>query len=199
MDNITKHFAERSSVYNVHCGWVKQEDILQEMAAPIKDDDQEIKILDLGAGTGAVSNYLSKNINPLAQVYALDISKEMLEKISNPLIHKIEGSAEQLPFGNAFFDYVVSRQCLHYIEHIDIAMDEIFRVLKPGGIFILSQIVPIENECIQHWIEFTRFRQPLRKTFFSQSDWIRVTENHGFELLNVANHTHRGSMNRWIC
>lgn len=198
MDNIRQHFALRSSIYNTHCGWVKQTDLLQAIANAIGNVDHKIKILDLGAGTGAISNYLYDSFGSKADIFALDISIDMLSKITNPSIHKIEGTAEYLPFEDNYFDFVVSRQCLHYVDKIDTAIEEIFRVLKNDGNFILSQIVPIENDSLQHWINFTRFRQPLRKTFFSEKEWIEVICKHGFSLINITNHSHRGSMNRWI-
>ena len=104
MDNIRQHFALRSSIYNTHCGWVKQTDLLQAIANAIGNVDHKIKILDLGAGTGAISNYLYDSFGSKADIFALDISIDMLSKITNPSIHKIEGAAEYLPFEDNYFD-----------------------------------------------------------------------------------------------
>ncbi len=58
--------------------------------------------------------------------------------------------------------------------------------------------MPLENECKQYWIDFSKFRQPLRKTFYSEIDWINAFSRYQFRLCSVSNYSHQGSMKRWI-
>lgn len=117
--SITEHFEMRSTVYNEHCGFIKNEKLLRDIGNAISSNNDMLSILGVGAGAGAVSSYLANLFNKRASIYALDISKEMLDKIADPSIIRIVGSVEHIPFDDNFFDFVVSRQCLHYIENID--------------------------------------------------------------------------------
>ena len=98
------------------------------------------KVLDIGGYDGVFAGLLLKK-HPESTVYVTDIeipninhqndSKIIFKKCSDLNIGK-------LPFKNEFFDVVT---CLEVIEHLhnpDNLIKEIYRVLKPGGVLILS-------------------------------------------------------------
>ncbi len=97
------------------------------------------KILDIGAGTGIVEEFLNGDI------YLFDISEKMLEiarkKFGNRFKYFV-GNAKKLPFQDNFFDAVISISVLQDILEEDIfdVLSEIIRVLKEGGIVILTFI-----------------------------------------------------------
>ena len=102
-----------------------------------------------------------------------------------------------LPFPNNFFDVIVSRQCLHYVENIDAVILEIKRVLKSNGLFTLTQFVPLEGKTKPYWIELMKVRQPLRKYFYSENEWCDVFQRHGFKVINIKKYAWRYSIKKW--
>ena len=87
-------------------------------------------ILDLAAGTGKLTRLLPMICNlhavePLAQMRA-EFSRAV------PDVEVLDGTAEQIPFPPGTFDAVLVGQAFHWFDH-QVALDEIARVLKPGG------------------------------------------------------------------
>lgn len=95
-------------------------------------------ILEIGAGTGHWTEFLSKNG---FSVTGIDIAEQMLEqankkKIPNTTFKVI--SAETLPFEDKSIENIVAITSLEFIENQEKAISEIFRVLKPDGFFIIG-------------------------------------------------------------
>ena len=88
------------------------------------------KVLALGSGTGAAEKQLVDY-----EVTALDPDEKMLSL--NNFSNKIIGSAESLPFENKTFDSVYCAFVWRNISDVDRAFEEIRRVLKDGGNFVL--------------------------------------------------------------
>ena len=199
--NIIEHFAHRSNIYDSFGTWVNNETLLSSIVSMLptypQNNASPIFIIDLGAGTGAVTKYIFTKYLAHKKISAVDISPNMLEKILEPEIAKHIASAESLPFENRFFYVAVSRQCLHYVEDLDKAINEIKRVVKEDGVFILSQIVPMEDHYKDYWAKIINFRQPLRKHYFSEKNWVSVFTSRGFRMLNINRFSHRSSVLRW--
>src|SRR5262245_10880877 len=89
-------------------------------------------ILDLGCGIG--QTLISCQLNPGTFACGVDIDAESLAygKQLTPSIHFVRASGERLPFGDRAFETVVSRISLPYL-HIPNALQEIARILTPGG------------------------------------------------------------------
>ncbi|WP_143272311.1 class I SAM-dependent methyltransferase, partial [Brachyspira hyodysenteriae] len=98
------------------------------------------KLLDIGSGTGYLINMLKK-YKATAEFYGLDLSEEMINISKSKNIKDAEfilGSANKLPFNDNTFDIVTCIQSFHHYPYPDEAMKEVYRVLKKGGIYILS-------------------------------------------------------------
>jgi SAM-dependent methyltransferase len=95
-------------------------------------DSSPRRVLDLGAGTGL----LSEVVRDLGhEVLAVDPSAEMLAQLRDrlPGVRAVVGSAESLPTDDGSVDAVVAGQAAHWFEPGDAAR-EIRRVLRPGGV-----------------------------------------------------------------
>lgn len=86
-----------------------------------------LKVLDVGCGTKPYSIYFKKNAN----VY-IGIDMDSL------LNADVVCDAEKLPFPNESFDVIISTQVLEHVNNPTIFIEEMNRVLKTGGMFILS-------------------------------------------------------------
>lgn len=98
------------------------------------------RVLDVGCGNGIVLFNLKDRYKEL---YGIELSnvrfntcKKSLEGLNAILVN---GDVEQgLPFEDDFFDTIVSSDVIEHLVNPIVAMREIFRVLKPGGLFICN-------------------------------------------------------------
>ena len=95
-------------------------------------------VLDLGSGTGASYSDL---IN--FDVTALDPDEQMLSL--NNFEKKIVGKGEELPFNENSFDNVLCCFVWRNVDDTEKALSEVYRVLKPGGKFILLDMTRPKN------------------------------------------------------
>ena len=99
-------------------------------------------VLDLGSGTGAAFDQL---IN--YETTAIDPDKKMLEL--NSFENKVLGSAEDLPFDDNSFDNVFCSFVWRNVSDTNKALAEVYRVLKPGGKFILLDMTRPKNSFLR--------------------------------------------------
>ncbi len=110
---------------------------------PLLGDLKNKKVLDVGAGTGRLAMRLAKLG---ADVTALDVSGAMLEEIKKKLkrnsaeIKVIVGDCESMPFGDESFDVVVAAFLIVHLKDLRRFFDEVYRILKPGGKFLVTNI-----------------------------------------------------------
>ncbi len=95
-------------------------------------------VLDLGSGTGAAFDQLLNY-----ETTAIDPDKKMLEL--NTFENKVLGSAEDLPFNDNSFDNVFCSFVWRNVSDTSKALEEVHRVLKPGGKFILLDMTRPKN------------------------------------------------------
>ncbi len=102
----------------------------------------DMKLLDVGGGTGDIAfRFLNGGGG---EVTVLDINEEMLgvgrdRAIDRGLLKGItwtQGDAENLPFGDDTFDAYTTAFCIRNVTHVERALSEARRVLKPGGHFL---------------------------------------------------------------
>lgn len=95
-----------------------------------------LKCLDIGCGPGLFSTLLAKMGHT---VTAFDYSEEMLAQAKmnfeecNVTVEIVQGDAQNLPFEDNSFDYIVSRNVMWVMEEPERAYSEWLRVLRPGG------------------------------------------------------------------
>lgn len=100
------------------------------------------KILDVGCGTGELL-YVFENGYKNVEAHGLDISPKMLEKAKERTsnVEYKEGNVEKLPYDNDTFDIVVNSASFHHYENPQKALEEMRRVLKPGGkLYVLDSV-----------------------------------------------------------
>jgi ubiquinone/menaquinone biosynthesis C-methylase UbiE len=99
------------------------------------------RVLDLGCGTGQLAHRLRRTG---AHVVGCDFSAGMLReaRARDRWVGWVQADALHLPFAGGAFDAVVSTQAFHWFPDQAAALREIGRVLRPGGIFVLTVVRP---------------------------------------------------------
>jgi SAM-dependent methyltransferase len=154
--NSLEHFFCASSFWRL----LTQRQLLPWILA---DGDLGDHVLELGAGYGAATSHL---LDRTARVTSLDHDANAVLKLkrhhNGGASTALRGDAAQLPFANSSFSSVIAILVLHHLpkrEAQDRMFAEVFRVLRPGGIFFAFEIH-------DNWMNrFTHFKctfTPLR-------------------------------------
>ncbi len=110
-------------------------------------------LLDLGTGTGRMLELFGARLN---KGEGIDLSREMLAvaranlqraNLGNCTVR--QGDMYQIPYPVAAFDAVTMHQVLHFLDHPGRAVGEAVRVLRPGGLLLLVDFAPHNQESLR--------------------------------------------------
>ena len=119
--------------------------------------------MDLGSGAGFTAFAMSEGFN---RVVASDITGPMLVEtrrigrdrgLTNLAL--VRNAAESLPFADGSLDLITSRAAFHHFEDLDLALDEVRRVLMPGGALVMADSVSPEDDAVGHWMNDVELRR----------------------------------------
>lgn len=148
-------------------------------------------ILDIGCGRGFLLQKLHAKA-PDAKLYGTDISQKLcqISKENNPYATIEQGDAEALPYPDSMFDFVFMTEALEHMLDYDQAVSEARRVLKPGGIFIVT--VPNRDWAAYDFYDETRNKemQPVDDHYFRVEEIRSLLTRHAFKIAK-----YRGSDN----
>ncbi|MCL4294976.1 MAG: class I SAM-dependent methyltransferase [Anaerolineae bacterium] len=93
------------------------------------------RVLDVACGTGVLARTVAERVGPTGAVVGLDVNEGMLAVAQRkaPALEWKQGRAEALPWDSDSFDAVVSQFGLMFFEDRGTALQEMVRVLRPGG------------------------------------------------------------------
>ncbi|MCI5058783.1 MAG: class I SAM-dependent methyltransferase [Flavobacteriales bacterium] len=152
----------------------------------LTEDLKGKKILDAGCGTGWFSKGASDRG---ADVTSMDLGEGLLKQVEKKCKStRVVGSILEMPFEDNSFDVVVSSEVIEHIPEPLKAIDEIYRVLKPGGIVILSTpnrlwffTVWLANKLklrpyqgLENWISWNQLKRKTRETGFEIDQMVGI-------------------------
>jgi len=151
----------------------------------------EARVLDLGCGAGHVSFQIAPLVD---EVVAYDLSEQMLEVVATAAqqrglgnISTERGAAESLPFADASFDFVFSRYSAHHWSDLGLALREVRRVLKPGGVAAFIDVASPGSPLLDTYLQTVEIlRDTSHVRDYSASEWQRQLCEAG---LQVTSHT----------
>ncbi len=104
------------------------------------------RVVDVGCGAGSVAKAV-KRARPDLEVFGCDLSESALAAAAKPTPEGVEfrlATAERLPFADGDMDFVWIFDVLEHVEAPEAVLEEIFRVLRPGGGFHI--VLPLEAQ-----------------------------------------------------
>lgn len=120
-------------------------------------------LLEIGFGGGYLLRRLSRK-KPECRFYGVEISREMLQRglrrnraaVKSGRMELREGDVSGLPYEEAFFDGAYTVNTVYFWPEPEAALRELFRVLKPGGVFA--------NVCYEKaWLERLPYTRSFRR------------------------------------
>ena len=107
-------------------------------------------VLDVGTETGDFIKILMKVLGDYQSFTGIDISEDDLkkakEKLEDAPVNFLLMNAETMTFRDNEFDTVCISHSIHHLENIDTVLAEMYRVLKPGGYFIIQEMYSDEDQ-----------------------------------------------------
>jgi ubiquinone/menaquinone biosynthesis C-methylase UbiE len=142
--------------------------------------DKPFTFLDVGCGNGWVVRKMGKEKNCKKSI-GIDKSKKMiLEAIKKTRIKKeefIHTDIESLKYKGKF-DFIFSMESLYYADSIEIALEKIFKILKPGGQFFCGTDFYTDNKATARWAGIMKIQMHLH----SKKEWKKFFQNTGFTV-----------------
>ena len=105
-------------------------------------------ILDIGSADGLMLSRIKKEF-PSAECIGLEYSGELIKTCEDKNIKIIQGDAQNPPFQNDSFDVVCAAALIEHVENPIKMLEEAYRVLKPGGIIIITTPDPFFDKIAQ--------------------------------------------------
>ena len=158
-------------------------------------------VLDVACGPGILSAAIAKNAR---DVVAFDLTPEMLKKAAQRCaglanVGFREGNAAEMPFADASFDAVVTRLSVHHFDRPGRVMSEIFRVLRPGGRFVVADVIaseePAEAE-LMNAIEI--LRDPSHVRMLPGSELSSLITDAGFVIESASTWDKPREFEEWM-
>jgi len=190
---LVNQFDLRGGDFDKSARWIKDKTLLKLHRNLIRINNNS-RILECCCGTGIVGSQFT---GKTCSVTGIDINETMLNKARKRLDKCLVASAESIPFNDNYFDAVICRQALHFLN-MKKAINEMFRVCKCGGQILISQIVPY-GKSDRNWLcKMHREKQPLLKNFPEEQEIMTLIGSAGFKKIEKKHYYIFESINDWL-
>jgi len=194
-DSIAAHFAHRATTFD-STPWAYDAVILSCFDSLISVSPTS-RILDAGGGTGLLSAHFRERCKA-AIILSLDLSFPMAQKALSKGISSCVADVCYLPLRSCSLDVVVLRQVLQYLQTPSAALQECYRVLRPGGQLLLGQFVPYDHSD-QRWLKrILETWQPLKKHLPTSEDLRELLVDHRFRMQSTVQLDVFESLASWL-
>ncbi|WP_137817964.1 class I SAM-dependent methyltransferase [Pseudomonas sp. 2FG] len=198
---VQRQFGEQANAYlssQVHAQGVEFALLQAEV-----EGRADARVLDLGCGAGHVSFQVAPLVG---EVVAYDLSAQMLEVVAATAeqrglgnVRTERGAAEKLPFADGEFDFVFSRYSAHHWSDLGLALREVRRVLKPGGVAafidVMSPGSPLLDTHLQT-VEVLRDTSHVRD--YSAAEWLQQVGEAGLYTRSHTRQRLRLEFGSWV-
>lgn len=159
--------------------------------------------LDLGCGHQVLPSWRleqeEKLVSRCRSVVGLDYDSDSL-KAHKSISQRVRGSITELPFTSSYFDLVTANMVVEHLDNPDVQFQEVYRVLKPGGLFIFhtpnalgyltigARLVPDRFKDRLVYLLDGRSENDVFETHYKANTRKRIGElaqSAGFELMKI--------------
>jgi len=123
-------------------------------------------VLEIGCGRGGGVSYINRYLSP-ESVTGVDLNKKAInfcnKEYSGERVKFLQADAQKLHFQDNTFDVIISVESAHRYSQIELFVNEVFRVLKPGGFFLFAdfgdnmEIKKLHTQFVQSNLHLIKF------------------------------------------
>lgn len=148
-------------------------------------------VIDLGSGAGNDAFIARHETGETGKVIGIDFTPAMIERARHNAevrgytnVDFRQGDIEEMPVANDFADVIVSNCVLNLVPNKQAVMKEVFRVLKPGGHFSISDIV-LEGDLPNQIQQAAEMYAGCVSGAIQKSEYLEIIKNAGFENIII--------------
>ena len=142
--------------------------------------DKPFTFLDVGCGNGWVVRKIANEKNCKKSV-GIDKSKKMIiqskKKIQSRKEEFFHTDIESMNYKGKF-NFIFSMESLYYADSIEVALEKIYKLLKPGGQFFCGTDFYTDNKATSRWAGIMKIQMHLH----SKKEWREFFKNAGFTV-----------------
>ncbi|MFU8832701.1 MAG: methyltransferase domain-containing protein [Wenzhouxiangella sp.] len=149
--------------------------------------DPGTRLLDVGCGTGELLARLVAQ-QPATRLYGCDLSNPMLAVARDrlgPPIGLVQAAGEALPLANASIDVLVSTSVFHFVREPRKALLEARRVLRPGGMLVLTDWCG-DYLTMKMFDAYLKAFDSAHHHTYRSAEFARLLEEHDFSDIHVS-------------
>ena len=151
-DNIAPDYDKLNHILslNIDKGWRKK------AVREIVDVQSPIAVLDVACGTGDFTIEIAQKAAKGSRVTGIDLSEGMMKigrekiKAAGVSADMVQGDCEALPYADGTFDRISVGFGVRNFEHLEIGLQEMLRVLKPGGKLVILEL-SVPSKSLVRW------------------------------------------------
>lgn len=147
--------------------------------------------VDLGSGRGTDVMRLAEEVGEKGFVYGIDISDGMIEKavatatklgITN--VEYIQSTLENISLGDTVADLVISNCTINHASDKQVVWNEVFRILKTGGRFVVSDIYALDPVPEEYRNDPVAISECWAGSV-TRGEYLEQLRNAGFDFINI--------------
>ncbi len=193
-DIYRQQFGIRSKNWHTSADWITNAGLLGLHGGSSQMQEDAV-VLDVCCGSGVVGNSFRGKVG---RIIGLDLTPEMVALSRTRLDEVVQGDVYEIPFADNTFDGVCNREVLHLLPQPERPVSEIFRVLKPGGQFVVGQWVPFSAVDGPWMFQVVKKKQPLFVNNLYDEDMRALLAGAGFVGLTTQEFLQWEDIDNWI-